>query len=130
MIAALQTILYVQNQEASRLFYSRLLRIEPTLHVPGMTEFTIAPNCKIGLMPNNSIAKILNGKTPHPQTGNGIPRCELYITVNNVWLEQENALTAGATLICPVKDYDWGDRACYFYDPDGHIIAFAEKIQE
>lgn len=23
---------------------------------------------------------------------------------------------------------DWGDRVCYFADPNGHIIAFAETI--
>ena len=32
-----------------------------------------------------------------------------------------------AKLICPVTDMDWGDSVCYFADPDGHIIAFAEK---
>lgn len=129
MIAALQTILYVQNQEASRLFYSLLLGMEPTLHVPGMTEFTIAPNCKIGLMPNNGIAKILGSSVPHPQNGTGIPRCELYILVTNVTEAFERALAAGAALVCPIKDYDWGDRTCYFSDPDGHIIAFAESIK-
>lgn len=25
-------------------------------------------------------------------------------------------------------DRDWGDKVCYFADVDGHIIAFAEKL--
>lgn len=80
-------------------------------------------------MPNNGIAKIFEGKTPHPGSGNGIPRCELYLHVDDIQLEFDNAIKSGATLISPVMDRNWGDKACYFSDPDGHIIAFAEKIK-
>lgn len=92
-----------------------------------MTEFQLAENCKLGLMPNNGIAKILSGKTPHPEQGNGIPRCELYLYVEDIETEFDNAVKTGAKLISPVKSMDWGDKVCYFADPDGHIIAFAEK---
>lgn len=123
-----ETILYVKNQQESAVFYTKLFRQEPDLNVPGMTEFILAPNCKLGLMPNYGIAKILSDKTPHPNLGNGIPRCELYYYAENIELEFDNAINAGAHLISPIIDRDWGDRACYFSDPDGHIIAFAQKI--
>lgn len=93
-----------------------------------MTEFKLAENHKLGLMPNKGIAKILSDKTPHPDKGNGIPRCELYFYVENIQLEYDNAMQIGAKLISPITDRDWGDKACYFADTDGHIIAFAEKI--
>uniref|UniRef100_UPI00215B4A90 hypothetical protein n=1 Tax=Escherichia coli TaxID=562 RepID=UPI00215B4A90 len=73
-------------------FYSKLFRKNPDLNVPGMTEFIFTENCKLGLMPNNGIAKILSDKTPHPELGNGIPRCELYFYVENIELEFENAM--------------------------------------
>jgi uncharacterized glyoxalase superfamily protein PhnB len=38
-------------------------------------------------------------------------------------------LKAGAKLITEPEDRDWGDRVCYFADPDGHILAFAKRIQ-
>ena len=79
-------------------------------------------------MPNNGIAKILMDKTPHPSSGSGIPRCELYFYVDNIQVEFENALNCGAKLISPIQDRDWGDKVCYFADNDGHVIAFAEKI--
>jgi lactoylglutathione lyase len=94
-----------------------------------MTEFTLFDNCKLGLMPNAGIAKILADKTPHPNEGSGIPRCELYLSVDDIQVEFENALKSGAVLISPIMDRDWGDRVCYFADPDGHIIAFAEKMK-
>ena len=128
-IKLFETILYVNDQEASSQFYQNIFRKAPDLHVPGMTEFRLTAGCSIGLMPNNGIAKILAGKTPHPELGNGIPRCELYLHVDDVQLEFDNAAKSGARLISPVMDRDWGDKACYFSDPDGHIIAFAEKIK-
>lgn len=127
-IKFVETILYVNDQETSCRFYQHIFRQQPNLHVPGMTEFNLSDSCKIGLMPNKGIAKILAGQTPHPDDGNGIPRCELYLYVVDVELEFSNALNSGATLISPVMDRDWGDKVCYFADPDGHIIAFAEKI--
>jgi len=128
-IKLVETILYVDNQETSCHFYQNIFRKQPDLNVPGMTEFILSDTCKIGLMPNKGIANILSDKTPHPESGNGIPRCELYFYVENIQLEFENALNCGAKLICPIADMDWGDKVCYFADPDGHIVAFAEKIK-
>lgn len=126
-IQLIETILYVKDQQLSTGFYTQLFRQPPDLNVPGMTEFKLAENCKLGLMPNSGIAKILADKTPHPDQGNGIPRCELYLYVENIELEFENALQSGAIPVSPIADRNWGDKACYFADPDGHIIAFAEK---
>lgn len=129
-IKLIETILYVNDQETSCKFYQNIFRIQADLNVPGMTEFHLSDNCKIGLMPNKGIAKILTDKTPHPDNGNGIPRCELYLYVDNIQFEFDNATKSGAKLISPIIDRDWGDKVCYFSDPDGHIIAFAEKINK
>ena len=123
-----ETILYVSDQQISSDFYAKIFRQAPDLQVPGMTEFNLTENCKLGIMPNKGIAKILGGKTPHPDLGKGIPRCELYLYVDDVQQEFENAIKSGATLISPILSRDWGDKACYFADPDGHIVAFAEKL--
>ena len=124
----IQTILYVNDQQASAAFYERLFRKAPDLNVPGMTEFVLAPNAKLGLMPNKGIAKLLGDALPHPETGNGIPRCELYFLVEDLKAEFENAIAIGAKVISPILDRDWGDKVCYFVDPDGHVIAFAERL--
>ncbi len=127
-IQFIETVLYVNDQQASADFYTKIFRRNPDLNVPGMTEFRLAKNCKLGLMPNNGIAKILSGRTPHPDQGNGIPRCELYFYVEDLELESDNAINSGAKLISPIEDRDWGDKVCYFADLDGHIIAFAKKL--
>lgn len=126
-IHLIETILYVNDQQISTEFYQKLFRKNPDLNVPGMTEFKLAENCKLGLMPNDGIAKILSDKMPHPNIGSGIPRCEIYFYVENIELEFDNAIKSGAKLISHIEDRGWGDKVCYFSDMDGHIIAFAEK---
>lgn len=125
-----QFILYVKDQTRSKNFYQRLLNIKPSLDVPGMTEFELSVDCKLGLMPEDGIAKILLEKTPHPSKGNGIPRCELYLYVDDIQQYFDRAIKSSAKLISDIQNRDWGDKACYFADPDGHIIAFAERISE
>ena len=124
-----EIILYVADQQRSRDFYSAILQKQPVLDVPGMTEFDLAEGLKLGLMPEKGIAKILSDKTPHPETGNGIPRCELYILSEAVEDSYKRALAAGAKEVSPVSDRDWGDRVGYAADHDGHILAFAKRIQ-
>jgi uncharacterized glyoxalase superfamily protein PhnB len=126
-IQLIETILYVKNQALSTAFYEKIFRKTADLNVPGMTEFIIAENCKLGLMPNEGIAKIIGDALPHPDHGNGIPRCELYFYVENIQLEFDNAIQSGAKLISPIEGRNWGDQVCYFADLDGHVIAFAKK---
>lgn len=127
MTTQLEFILYVSNQEKSRDFYQILLQQKPSLNVSGMTEFTLNDFVKIGLMPNDGIAKVITPKLPHPTSGIGIPRCELYLQVDNIETIFEEAKQAGATEISPITLRDWGDYVGYISDFDGHVIALATK---
>ena len=119
-------ILYVSDQSISSQFYQKILNCEPVLNVPGMTEFMLNNSMKLGIMPENGIAKIICPTTPHPKRGNGIPRCELYLIVENPEEAQENAIRFGAREISKAQPREWGDVVAYCSDPDGHIIAFAK----
>jgi len=119
-------ILYVKDQQRSCDFYAAALQQEPELHVPGMTEFKLTNTCKLGLMPENGIARIITPAVPHPSKGNGIPRCELYLLTQDAEDALTRCLNAGATLISAVQPRDWGHKVGYCSDPDGHILAWAE----
>ena len=127
MITQLEFILYVSNQEKSTKFFETILQQNPSLNVPGMTEFTLNEFVKIGLMSNDGIANIITPILPHPTSGNGIPRCELYLQVKNIETVFEKAKKAGAIEISPIALRDWGDTVGYVADFDGHVIAFATK---
>lgn len=127
-IIANEFILYVADQRRSANFYAALLDREAVLDVPGMTEFELASGTKLGLMPNEGIARIISGPLLHPSIGSGIPRCELYLLVDDLAAATTRAEVAGAIVVTAAADRDWGHRVVYFVDPDGHVIALAELI--
>ena len=123
---SVEFILYVEDQNKSKQFYEALWQSKPILDVPGMTEFQLTPSVKLGLMPAAGIANILGNKMPHPSTGNGIPRCELYLKVKHPERYMALAIQLGAIEISPLQTRNWGEKVGYISDLDGHIIAFAE----
>lgn len=125
-IEASLLILYVADQSRSATFYRTLLGKEPSLDVPGMTEFTLSDGCKLGLMPETGIARIISGPLRHPAEGNGIPRCELYLLVDDLHQAIHRAVSADAHAVSPATDRDWGHRVAYYADRDGHVIALAQ----
>ena len=62
---------------------------------PAMTEFVVAPGCKLGLMPENGVARMLGDRVPHPSEGSGIPRSEIYLYVNDPLQYFKRAVKAG-----------------------------------
>lgn len=121
-------ILYVTDQKQSADFYAKVLGIEPSLNVPGMTEFRIGEKAVLGLMPEKGIKKLLGEKIEDPALAKKIPRSELYLFVDNPETFHNRAIAVGAVELSPCQPRDWGDRAAYSSDPDGHILAFAKKI--
>lgn len=119
-------ILYVQDQARSTGFYSRALDLEPSLNVPGMTEFTLSQDCILGLMPQAGILNLLGEKLPDPSAGTGIPRAELYLLVEQPQIYHQRALAAGGMELSGFVSRDWGHSVAYSLDPDGHVLAFAE----
>lgn len=126
-MTATEFILYVADQANSTAFYRTLLGREPILNVPGMTEFDLGHGTKLGLMPEQGIARIISGPLPHPATGRGVPRCELYFVVEDFETAVEQARRAGAVVVDPATDRDWGHHVAYFADPDGHVVALAHQ---
>ena len=121
-------IIYVADQQKSKDFYENVLQQKPVLDVPGMTEFQINEHTKLGIMPEKGIANILGKETPHPSTGNGIPRSEIYLYTDHPSQYYLRAIETGAKVISPLQIRNWGDEVAYCADLDGHILAFA-KIQ-
>lgn len=121
-------ILYVADQQRSARFYEILLGSSPTLNVPGMTEFELPGGSKLGLMPENGIARIISGPLPHPKNAQGVPRCELYLIVDDLPTLIRRAIYAGASRVSPEAVRDWGHRVAYYADPDGHVVACATPM--
>lgn len=120
-------IFFIKDQKATTEFYSNILDIEPTLNVPGMTEFTLPDKTMIGFMPGANIKNLLGLKLPSPEKAHGIPRSEIYLIVKDAKAYYDRALKNGAVSIQDFKTMPWGDKVAYCLDLDGHILAFAES---
>ena len=123
-------ILYVRDQERARRFYEEALGRPPRLDVPGMTEFALPSGGILGLIPESSIRALLGGKIPDPAQAHGTPRSELYLVVDDPEQRHACALRAGGKELSGFEPRDWGHRAAYCLDPDGHILAFASADRE
>jgi predicted enzyme related to lactoylglutathione lyase len=119
-------ILFVKDQGSSREFYRAVLQMDPSLDVEGMTMFNIDDKMSIGLMPADNIHSVLDSMIPNPTTGDGIPRCEIYLFVENPEERLQKIEAAGGKKISYLKKRSWGDEVAYGLDPDGHIIALAK----
>ena len=121
-------ILYVRDQTASTSFYCSILGQEPTLNVPGMTEFQLEPNCILGLMPEKGIKRLLGDAIRDPEATTGASRAELYLRVSDPKIYMNRAKELSAKILSEIKARDWGDEAGYIMDPDGHVVAFARPL--
>lgn len=120
-------IIYVEDQERSKVFYQSVIGIKPKLDVPGMTEFDLAENTSLGIMPGEGIVNILENKIQNPSSIKDIPRCELYLYVDKVDECYDRAISSGGHGISKGKTRNWGDYVAYCTDFDGNIIAFARS---
>jgi uncharacterized protein len=118
-------ILYVADQRAAADYWAAVLHRLPSLDVPGMTEFELGAGAALGLMEEARIAGLLGPSLPDPSAARGVPRCELYLVVEDPAGHHARALTSGALELSPLELRSWGHEAAYSLCPDGHVVAFA-----
>ena len=120
-------ILYVADQARATVFHSAVLGFPPTLDVPGMTEFSLGADAVLGLMPEAGIRRLLGDALPDPALAAGVARAELYLVVPDAAAAHARALAAGGVELAAITPRDWGDRARYVRDLDGHLLACADR---
>ena len=121
-------LLYVNDQRRSADFYKKVLELRPILDVPGITEFRLKDDTVLAVMPVKSAAKLIGPEhfqqSPAPRS----PKAEVYLVVDDPAGYHRRALDCGATELSPMQARNWGHHAAYSMDPDGHVLAFAEKV--
>lgn len=96
---------------------------------PGMTEFPLGEKWKLGIMPGDGIVKILDNQVENPYEIVGMPRCEIYLYMDDPDHGYDQALKAGGQAISSGAIWNWGDYAAYCSDYDGNIIVFAKQMK-
>lgn len=121
-------LLYVNDQRRSAEFYTKVLGLDPILDVPGITEFRLKDDTVLAVMPVASAAKLIGGRHFPESATPPSPKAEVYLVVDDPGRYHQRSLDSGATELSPMQSRKWGHRAAYSMDPDGHVLAFAEKL--
>lgn len=120
-------IIYVDNFDKTKMFYEILFDIKPIIDEPRMCEFELPNGLTLGIMPNSSFEKLFGGDYIFNDKKKSTPKFELYFQVNNPETFHKKAKQLGALELRKIEKMDWGDKAAYSINHDGHILAFAEK---
>ncbi len=122
-------IIYVDDLDKTKMFYEILFDIKPIIDEPGMCEFELPNNTTLGIMPNSSFEKLFGEDYIFNEKKKSSPKFELYFQVKNPEAFHKKAKQLGALELRKFEKMDWGDRAAYSINHDGHILAFAERVK-
>lgn len=118
-------ILYVEDVGRARRFYEGALGLRPRLEAGGYCELDLG-GVGLGFLPRAALPRFIGVAGERPWT-DGAPRCELYLLVDDLEAAIRGLESAHAPCLSPVAQRDWGDRAAYYQDPDGHVVAVARR---
>jgi predicted enzyme related to lactoylglutathione lyase len=122
-----QVIFAVADVERAVAFYeaafgwSRNRRIDYSNYV----EFHVGDGGTLGLYERSGFAEEI-GAVPAALTDGTVSSSYLYVHVDDVDAAVERLEAAGARPLSPLLERSWGERAAWFADPDGHVVAVAE----
>jgi uncharacterized glyoxalase superfamily protein PhnB len=122
-------LLYVTDQAKSAAYYGAVLDLQPIVDVPGITEFRLRDGTVLAVMPLTSAARLLGAEHFASLSVPHAPKAEVYLVVDDPARYHQRALEHGGQEISPLLARDWGHRAAYSMDSNGHVLAFAEKLE-
>ena len=107
---------YVRDQEASLEFFQSVWGHQPTLDVPGMTEFTVTEKTVIGLMPKRDVVRLLD--LDIAEVSRSSIRGEIYSVVLSPGSYHQRVLAAGAKELSALAPRSWGDQMAVWNPTD------------
>ena len=127
-MATLQPILQVADMEASIAFYRDVLGFSVNLTVPDDSGELVHAE-----LSRNGAALMLGpasglSEAARSLLGAGVT---LYITDNDDDIDAfyQRVRAAGARIVDPIQDQEWGDRTFTVQDPDGYHLMFAKNVR-
>ncbi|MGA5294559.1 VOC family protein [Streptomyces koyangensis] len=106
--------LRTENPEACRAFYARI-GLSPVMELGWITTLT-----GTGTGTGGGISPAQLSLMTEDLTGPVVP--DLSIEVDDVDAAYEELRAAGAELLFPVRDEEWGVRRFFVRDPDGRVV--------
>ena len=124
----MHVVLAVDDVARAEEFYGAAFGWKSHLSWPGTySELSLPENDWLGLYRRDGFAAEAGAKPvevePGRQTGT-----ELYVLVDDLDAAIERLRAAGAKTLSRRAPREWGDEAAYFADPDGNVVAVAQRL--
>lgn len=121
------TVIAVDDLARAARFYQDGFGWPRTVDAPVYVELALPDRRRLGLYQRDGFARVTGRAAAQPPAG-ALTGAELYLHVDDVDLAFTRLVAAGATALSAPADRDWGDRAGYVADPDGHVVVVARPL--
>ena len=122
------TILAVPDVSRAVAFYTKAFGWPVKVEFPVYVELDARPGQGVGLYQREGFAMNVGDQLPLEAPEGAITATELYIRCDDLDEAIRRIEEAGARALSPRVRKDWGDEVAYFADPDGNIIALAQRV--
>jgi predicted enzyme related to lactoylglutathione lyase len=118
-------ILAVEQLPRAIAFYRTVLGWEQVVDASVYGELRSPTGMRLGVYDRRNFGNNI-GRIPEPHPG-PVSTTELYFHAGDLEAMVARACEAGATLLSAAADRAWGERVAYVRDPEGTVIAFAQR---
>ncbi len=119
-------IFAVADVEASSRLYSEVFGFDIEVKSANYFELRMSSTASFGLYQRDAFPSNFDGHIAPPAPGVAQP-AELYLRVADAPATIEALRARGLTLKSPLAMRPWGEQAAYFFDPDGFVVAIAQR---
>jgi lactoylglutathione lyase len=124
-----QVIFAVADVARSADFYERAFGWprNPLVDYASYVEFLPPDGGAVGVYERHGYAAEVGAKPVEPHSGTVAPGY-LYLRVEDLDATVSALEAAGAHPLSPLVERAWGERAAWFADPDGNVVAVAQRV--
>lgn len=120
------TILYVENVPDTLAFYEKAFGLTVSFLHESHDYGQLATGETYLSFSSRSLMNALGKNTSQPQIDS--PQFEIAFEVSDVAAALAQAITAGAKLVQPVKQEEWGQETAYIADPNGFLVELCSPV--
>jgi predicted enzyme related to lactoylglutathione lyase len=127
ILASVQVILAVSDLARSLDFYERSFGWPRNERIDYRNYIELLPEDggSLGLFEREGFAGLVGAEPAKPEEGQVAP-AYVYVRVHDLSASVDRLEAAGGKPLSPPADRSWGERAAWFADPDGNVVAVAE----
>lgn len=120
------TVIAVSDVERAVGFYQSAFGWPRRADFPIYVELALPDGRGVAFYERNAFG-LNTGQVPAPVAAGQLSGTELYLRCEDLDAAIGRLETLGARPLSPRRLRDWGDEVAYFADPEGHVLALAQR---